>query len=130
MINKLLEINNVSKIFRIGGILKGKKLVAVDDISLEIKGDKPVILSIVGESGCGKTTLCKMLLRLHKPEMGDIILDGNSYGDKKTYDSLQFRLNVQPIFQNPYEAFSARKTVDTYLFNTALRLGKIGRAHV
>ncbi|NLZ83267.1 MAG: ABC transporter ATP-binding protein [Clostridiales bacterium] len=128
MINKLLEINNVSKIFRIGGILKGKKLVAVDDISLEIKGDKPVILSIVGESGCGKTTLCKMLLRLHKPEMGDIILDGNSYGDKKTYDSLQFRLNVQPIFQNPYEAFSARKTVDTYLFNTALRLG-IAKTH-
>ncbi|HHX12816.1 MAG TPA: ABC transporter ATP-binding protein [Clostridiales bacterium] len=128
MTNKLLEINNVSKIFRIGGILKGKKLVAVDDISLDIDGNKPVILSIVGESGCGKTTLCKMLLRLHKPEMGDIILDGNSYTNKKTYDSLQFRLNVQPIFQNPYEAFSARKTVDTYLFNTALRLG-IAKTH-
>jgi peptide/nickel transport system ATP-binding protein len=128
MTNKLLEINNVSKIFRIGGIFKGKKLVAVDDISLDIDGNKPVILSIVGESGCGKTTLCKMLLRLHKPEMGDIILDGNSYTNKKTYDSLQFRLNVQPIFQNPYEAFSARKTVDTYLFNTALRLG-IAKTH-
>jgi peptide/nickel transport system ATP-binding protein len=60
--------------------------------------------------------------------MGDIILNGNSYGDKKSYDSLQFRLNVQPIFQNPYEAFSARKTVDTYLFNTALRLG-IAKTH-
>jgi peptide/nickel transport system ATP-binding protein len=120
---KLLEIKNVSKIFRIGGMLRGKKLIAIDDVSLDIDGGKPVILSIVGESGCGKTTLCKMLMRLHKPDMGDIILSGNSYANKKSYDSLRFRHNIQPIFQNPYEAFSARKTVDTYLFNTALRLG-------
>jgi peptide/nickel transport system ATP-binding protein len=120
---KLLEIKNVSKIFRIGGILMGKKLVAIDDVSLDIDAGKPVILSIVGESGCGKSTLCKMILRLYKPDMGDIILSGNSYAKKKGYNPLQFRLDVQPIFQNPYESFSARKTVDTYLFNTALRLG-------
>ena len=42
---------------------------------------------------------------------------------KKSYDPKQFKLDVQPIFQNPYESFSARKTVDTYLYNTALRLG-------
>lgn len=123
MSQKLLEIKNVSKIFRIGGMLRGKKLVAIDNISLDIDSGKPVILSIVGESGCGKSTMCKMILRMYKPEMGDIILAGNSYADKKSYDSVQFRLDVQPIFQNPYESFSARKTVDTYLFNTALRLG-------
>ena len=120
---KLLEIQNVSKIFRIGGMLMGKKLTAIDDVSLDIDAGKPVILSIVGESGCGKSTLCKMILRLHKPDKGDIRLLGNSYADKKAYDPKQFRLDVQPIFQNPYESFSARKTVDTYLFNTALRLG-------
>ena len=120
---KLLEIKNVSKIFRIGGMLRGKKLVAVDDVTLSIDSDKPVILSIVGESGCGKSTLCKMVLRLHNPDMGEIILDGKNYADKKSYDPKQFKLDVQPIFQNPYESFSARKTVDTYLFNTALRLG-------
>jgi peptide/nickel transport system ATP-binding protein len=64
-----------------------------------------------------------MILRMHKPDMGEIILSGNSYANKKTYNPLQFRLDVQPIFQNPYESFSARKTVDTYLFNTARRLG-------
>ena len=58
MAEKLLEVKNVSKIFRIGGMLMGKKLVAVDNVSLEIAADKPVILSIVGESGCGKSTLC------------------------------------------------------------------------
>ena len=123
MTQKLLEINNVSKIFRIGSILMGKKLVAVDDVSLNIDASKPVILSIVGESGCGKSTLCKMILRLHKPDKGDIKLMGKSYKDKKAYDANQFRLDVQPIFQNPFETFSARKTVDSYLFNTALRLG-------
>ena len=83
MAEKLLEINGVSKIFRIGGMIRGKKLVAVDDVTLSIDSDKPVILSIVGESGCGKSTLCKMILRLHRPDMGDIVLDGKSYLDKK-----------------------------------------------
>ena len=105
------------------GMIRGKKLVAVDDVSISIDNDKPVILSVVGESGCGKSTLCKMVLRLHRPDMGDIILDGRSYLDKKGYDPLQFKLDVQPIFQNPYESFSARKPVDSYQFNTALRLG-------
>ena len=123
MADKLLEIKGVSKIFRVGGMIRGKKLVAVDDVTLSIDNDKPVILSVVGESGCGKSTLCKMVLRLHNPDMGDIVLDGKSYRDKKSYNAKQFKLEVQPIFQNPYESFSARKPVDSYLFNTALRLG-------
>lgn len=123
MAEKLLEIQNVTKIFRIGGMLMGKKLVANDEISLSIEAGKPVILSIVGESGCGKSTLCKMILRLYNPDKGDIKLNGKSYRDKKSYDPKQFKLDVQPIFQNPFETFSARKTVDSYLFNTALRLG-------
>ncbi|MDR1000853.1 MAG: ABC transporter ATP-binding protein [Clostridiales bacterium] len=129
MAEKLLEIKNVSKVFQIGGILSKKKLTAVDQVSIDIEAGKPAILSIVGESGCGKTTLCKMILRLHDPDAGEIILSGNSYADKKNYDPLRFRLDVQPIFQNPYESFSMRKTVDTYLFNTALRL-KIAKTHV
>ncbi|MDR1568972.1 MAG: ABC transporter ATP-binding protein [Oscillospiraceae bacterium] len=123
MAEKLLEINNLRKVFRIGGMLLGKKLVAVDDVSLSIEANQPVIVSVVGESGCGKSTLCKMILRLHAPDQGEIKLAGRSYADKKGYNPNQFRLDVQPIFQNPYESFSARKTVDTYLFNTALRLG-------
>ena len=114
MADKLLEIKGVSKIFRVGGMIRGKKLVAVDDVTLSIDNDKPVILSVVGESGCGKSTLCKMVLRLHNPDMGDIVLDGKSYRDKKSYDAKQFKLEVQPIFQNPYESFSARKPVDSY----------------
>lgn len=122
MSEKLLQIKNVSKIFHIGGMLSRKKIVAVDDINIDIDAGKPIILSIVGESGCGKTTLCKMILRLYDIDQGDILLSGRSYKDRKGYNPSQFRLDVQPIFQNPYESFSMRKTVDTYLFNTALRL--------
>ena len=94
---------------------------AIDGVSLDVyKGET---LGIVGESGCGKSTLCKMILRLHTADMGTITLNGKDFADKKSYDPLQFKLDVQPIFQNPYESFSARKAVDTYLFNTALRLG-------
>ncbi|NLX82375.1 MAG: ABC transporter ATP-binding protein, partial [Clostridiales bacterium] len=120
---KLIELKNVSKIFRIGSLLFGKKLTAIDDVSLSIDSGKPVILSIVGESGCGKSTLCKMILRVYPPDMGSIHLDGKDYADKRSYDAMRFRLDVQPIFQNPYESFSARKPVDSYLYNTALRLG-------
>lgn len=122
MSEKLLEINNVSKTFHIGGMLSKKKLVAVDDVQIDIDAGKPVILSIVGESGCGKSTLCKMILRMYEADQGDIVLSGKSYKDHKGYNSFQFKRDVQPIFQNPYESFSMRKTVDTYLFNTALRL--------
>lgn len=122
MAEKLLELVNVSKVFRIGGMLLGKKIHAVNQVSLDIAADKPVILSVVGESGCGKSTLCKMILRVHKPDEGSIRLQGQDYTDKRHYKPLQFRLDVQPIFQNPYESFSPRKPVDTYLFNTALRL--------
>ena len=123
MSEHLLQIKNISKIFKVGGVLSGKKLVAVDDVSLSIAGDKPTILSIVGESGCGKTTLCKMILRLHRPEKGNIVLQGKAYSQRKAYKQKAFRLDVQPIFQNPYETFSQRKPVDSYLYNTALRLG-------
>lgn len=118
----LLEVNNVSKIFKIGGMLSKKRIQAVDGVSFSISKEKPVILSIVGESGCGKSTLCKMILRLHHADAGEIVLDGHSYNDRRGYPMEQLFNDVQPIFQNPFEAFSMRKTVDTYLFNTARRL--------
>ncbi len=122
MAEKLLELKEVSKVFRIGGMLLGKKIRAVSGVSLDIAADKPVILSVVGESGCGKTTLAKMILRVHTADEGKILLNGQDFADKKHYKSVNFRLDVQPIFQNPYESFSPRKPVDSYLYNTALRL--------
>ncbi|MBD0380106.1 ABC transporter ATP-binding protein [Paenibacillus sedimenti] len=123
MAHNILEINNLSRQFKIGGMLLGKKIVAVDKVDLKLPGDKPQIMSIVGESGCGKTTLARMILRLQEPSSGDIRLDGTplSHYDKRQHRK-EFLKKVQPIFQNPFTSFSMRKTVDTYLFETALNL--------
>lgn len=123
MANNLIEFQNVGKQFRIGGMLRGKKLQAVDGVSFSIPADSPTILSIVGESGCGKTTLCKMLLRIHAPSSGKVLLDGKNIFDRKVYPNKEFYNLVQPIFQNPFEAFSMRKQVDSYLYSTAIGCG-------
>ncbi len=127
MSDNLLEFSHVSKVFRIGGMLRGKKLTAVDDVSFSLPGDRPTILSIVGESGCGKTTLCKMLLRIHTPTSGEIRLAGKNVHDRRQYSKARFYDDVQPIFQNPFDAFSMRKRVDSYLFSTAQHAGDTGR---
>ncbi len=116
-----LEIKNLTKSFRIGGMIFGTKIVAVDDVNISINSDKPWIMAIVGESGSGKTTLAKMVLKLLDSTSGDIYLDGQplSIYDK---DMKNFRRKVQPIFQNPFTAFNARRPVDVYLYGTALNL--------
>lgn len=78
----MLEVQHLSKVFKIGSLLSRKKLTAVDDVSFSISADQPVILSIVGESGCGKSTLCKMILRLLDIDEGNIMLDGHNYVEK------------------------------------------------
>ncbi|MCL2060625.1 MAG: ABC transporter ATP-binding protein [Oscillospiraceae bacterium] len=121
MAEYLLEIKKASKVFKIGSVMSRVRLTAVDDISINLPASEPMILSIVGESGCGKSTLCKLILKIYELTSGDIILNGVSY-TKGRYDNIKFLTDVQPIFQNPFEAFSTRKPVDSYLYNTALRL--------
>lgn len=124
MSENLLEFRNVTKVFRIGGLIWGTRLVAVDNINLALSKDKPSILSIVGESGSGKTTLARMLLKLHEPTSGEVFVEGQNIFDSRTAMSgKDYYRFVQPIFQNPFETFSRRKPVDTYLFDTALKLG-------
>ncbi len=120
MSDKFLEIEAVTKVYRTGGIISGRKLTAVDQVTLALEKGKPQILSIVGESGSGKTTLARMVLRLILPTSGEIVVDGIPASDALTRaQKNEFRRKVQPIFQNPFESFSSRKTVDTYLFETA-----------
>lgn len=123
MANNLLEMKNLTKEFRVGGLLSRSKIHAVDDVSLNLPGDKPSILSIVGESGCGKTTLTRMLLRLIPPTKGSISLEGIDLLDKKALPNKKFRTMLQPIFQNPFDAFSNRREVSKYLIDTAFAFG-------
>lgn len=123
MDENLLELKNLTRRFKIGGMILGKSMIAVDKVNISLPKDKTWIMSIVGESGSGKTTLAKMILCLLEPSSGEITLDGIplSYYKKRGHKR-EFYKNVQPIFQNPFSTFSMRKTVDTYLFETVRNL--------
>jgi ABC-type oligopeptide transport system ATPase subunit len=122
-VSPVLEIRSVRRLFHRGGLFSGSNFAAVDDVTITL-GAQPQVFSIVGESGSGKTTLARMVLRLVEPSEGDILLGGRpltGHGRERVGD-VEFRRLVQPIFQNPFEAFSAYLPIDYYLTRTALNL--------
>ena len=124
----ILEVQNLTRAYRKGGFFGGKSFKAVDDVSFTLPA-APQVFSIVGESGSGKTTIARMILRLVEPGEGSIRLLGRPLSGKSSdrIDNHEFRRLVQPIFQNPFEAFSAYLPVEFYLRRTALNL-KIARS--
>jgi peptide/nickel transport system ATP-binding protein len=118
----LVAFENVSKVFRAGGLLSGRPVAAVDRVSLRLERSAG-IFAIAGQSGSGKTTLARMLLRLERPSGGRILIEDRPLTGAGALDATAFRRMVQPIFQNPFEAFSLHLTVDSYLFRTAINLG-------
>ncbi len=103
----LLEVKHLKKYFPVRtGFIKKTDLKAVDDVSFSIS--KGETLGIVGESGCGKTTLGRAILRLEEPTSGDILYDHESIIDK---NMRQYRSKMQIVFQDPYASLDPRKTV-------------------
>jgi len=105
----LLEVKNLKKHF-ISGILKNKKvLTAVDGISFVIyKGET---FGLVGESGCGKTTIGRTIIRLYNPTEGEIFFDGDEIGQLSERELKPYRKKMQMIFQDPYASLNGRMTV-------------------
>mgnify|MGYP000613174894 CR=1 FL=1 len=113
----LLEAKNIAKFFGYG-FLGRTKFPAVDNVSLTME-DFPKILTIAGESGCGKTTLARVLLGFIKPDRGIVLYKGRNVHKLKRKEKKFFRKEVQAIFQDPYETFNPLRRVDAYLFGTA-----------
>ena len=108
----ILEVQNLVKHYAIdSGILsRGKGMLkAVDDVSFSIKHAET--LGLVGESGCGKTTIGKTILRLLEATSGKIIYDGRDVTHIKGSSLKEFRKGVQFIFQDPYSSLNSRLTV-------------------
>ncbi len=113
----IYEVKGISKYFRYG-ILGGSTFPAVDNVSFSID-EKPRIYTIAGESGCGKTTLAKMLLRILRPSKGVILYKEKNLWKLDRKNLKSFYKEVQPVFQDPYDTFNPHENVDRYLIKTA-----------
>ncbi|KAF0197041.1 MAG: peptide/nickel transport system ATP-binding protein [Bacillota bacterium] len=110
--DNLLEVSNLVKYFPLKGgfFRKSKNFVkAVDGVSFFIRRGET--LGIVGESGCGKTTTGRTILRLHEPTKGEILFDGIDLRKLKAEELRQKRKDMSIIFQDPYSSLNPRMTV-------------------
>ena len=104
----LFEARHIVKEFQVGGSILTKPRVvhAVDDVSFTV--EKGETFGLVGESGCGKSTIGRTILRLHEPTSGQILLDGE---DITHADMRPYRKRMQIVFQDPYASLDPRMTV-------------------
>jgi len=107
----LLEAQNLVKEFPLkGGLLSGKQVVkAVTGVSLHI--DEGETLALVGESGCGKSTVGRLILHLLTPTSGEVYFTGRALGQMSESELLGVRRQMQIIFQDPYASLNPRMTV-------------------
>ncbi len=121
----LLELDHVSRSYG-GGLFARRQVLAVNDVSLRLEEGRPEIFTVVGESGSGKTTLARMILNMVPTSAGTIRFQGTDLATIRGGAArLAFMRKVQPIFQNPFEAFNPMKRVDRYLFATARRMAGV-----
>jgi oligopeptide transport system ATP-binding protein len=109
----LLQVRSLTKHFRLpGGWLSGgtRYVYAVDGVDFEIAAGE--VFGLVGESGCGKTTLGRMVLRLIEPTAGQVIFDGHSLTALKREQMRHMRQQMQVVFQNPLSSLSPRFKVE------------------
>lgn len=119
--NAVVKFDHVKKYFiKRQGLFGKSVLKAVDDVSFEIQQGE--ILAVVGESGCGKSTMAKMLCKVYDPTEGHIFVNGEDIaGYKKNRDLSRFRKEVQMIFQDPFGSLNPAHKV-SYIVGRAVEL--------
>lgn len=116
----LLSVEDLTKVFHIRQGFSSKAFHAVDDVTFKIDAEKPEIFAVVGESGSGKTTLSRMMLGMELPTEGVLRYKGRSVAELTGREKRSwFYKEVQPVFQDPFAAFSPLKRIDHYLYETA-----------
>lgn len=109
-----LELRNVSKVFG-GGLFHKKRTVALDNFSLTIDTAKPAVRAIAGESGSGKSTLGLILLGFLTPTSGEVLYQGKEMRKLSGAERMQFRREVQAVFQDPFSVYNPFYPIDHVL---------------
>lgn len=117
----ILEVKNLRKSFNGKG---GEKIYAVNGVSFSLKAGE--ILGVVGESGCGKSTLGHTILRLTKPDSGEVFYEGKEILKLKKAKLRNFRHSIQIIFQDPFGSLNPRHKVEQ-IIGEPLHIHKVGR---
>jgi peptide/nickel transport system ATP-binding protein len=125
----LLSVEGLGKLFGIRSGLTVTHFMAVDQVHFALQTAHPEILAVAGESGSGKTTLARMILGLVEPSSGRLTFKNRdvtrlSAAERRAW----FMKEVQPIFQDPFAAFSPLKKIETYLYETTFNYGVARRA--
>ena len=126
----LLSAEGLTRVFNIRRGLATTRFLAVDHASFALLSARAEILAVAGESGSGKTTLARMILGLVKPSSGHLYFRNRdvtrlSAAERRSW----FMKEVQPIFQDPFTAFSPLKKIETYLYETASNFGIATRSN-
>lgn len=124
----LLEVKNLKKYYPIHGGIFGKKVgevKAVDNVSFLV--NKGETLGIVGESGCGKSTTGRAILRLEEPTEGEVKFEGTSLTGLKPHEMRRMRRELQMVFQDPFASLNPRKTAGE-IVEEPLQVHGIGNA--
>jgi peptide/nickel transport system ATP-binding protein len=118
----LLSFEGASKTFD-GGLFGRHKKTALEPCSFKLAGNRPQIISIVGQSGSGKTTMARMILGLERPSSGIVRYRGTSTSALSGEEAKRYRREVQAIFQDPYGSFNPFYKVDRTLADPLMRFG-------
>ncbi len=110
---KLLEVENLTKTFTLGSVLSRVKITAVDDITFYIKPAE--IFALAGESGCGKTTTARIIMGFDHASAGTIVHSGKTEAKN---EKVWFTEGIQAIFQDPFGTFNPLREVERYFFET------------
>ena len=122
-----IVLNNVTQIFHGASIRSaGGEFKAVDDVSFSLTANPPGIVSLVGQSGSGKSTIARIILGLQKPTAGSVTYRGKDIYKLSPREYDTYRQEIQPVFQDPYSIFNPFYRVDR-VFWTAIKKFKLAR---
>jgi len=113
--NKILELQDITKVFHLGSMFSRVRITAVDRVSFHVGSAE--IFGVAGESGCGKTTVARMILGFEESTSGKLIYRGKD-GKVVTGKKVWLTAGVQAVFQNPFETFNPLRQVENYFFET------------